>query len=320
MQHRFENLNTADLARNMAHQMANMYPYPANVLGQLDQMSRNYSLLAPALSRLETTVAGVSRRLEKTPVSVPQSPAAISSSIAPPQKNDNSEKMIISFQTQLNALSKEVKENSQELKDISSSIDVAKKQYQTTVEALKSEIATLKETMKTETASIKDIATEKINEERDNLAKVFADVKILVDDIKSEAVNDKLKANEQEKEILQELASLNEKIAFVKTRIDLADQELRRAGILRDVSDADDTNDRHVSTDESASPTITVATQGNGGSEEEDEEDGDKIRQPSLGRSILNKRKRDLQRPRKHSSDSDSDSDVQPRRKVRTVG
>ena len=316
LQHRFDNLNTADLARNMAHQMANMYPYPANVLGQLDQMGRNYSLLAPALSHLETTVATIIRRLDKTSVSMPQSPAAVSSPIVPPGRTDNSDKMIMSFGTQLGALSKEVKETSQELKDISSSIDVAKRQYQSTVEALKSEIATLKETMKSETAAIRDIATKRVSEENDNLAKVFADVKRLVDDLQIEAVNDKLKGKEEE--IMHELASLNGKIEFVKIRFDYADQELRRAGILHEKSGTDDVHDRHISADKSVSPTITAATRGDGESEEEEEEDDDELRQPSLGKSILSKRKRDLQRRIKDSSDSDTDS--QPRRKMRTAG
>ena len=314
LQHRFDNLNTADLARNMAHQMANMYPYPANVLGQLDQISRNYSLLAPALSHLETTVAAIIRRLEKTPGSMPQSPAAVSSPAVPPGRTENSEKTIISFGTQLGALSKEVTENSQELKDISSSIDVAKRQYQNTVEALKSEIATLKETMNSETAAIRDIATKRVGEESDNLEKVFADVKPLVD-IQIETINNKFK--EKEEEIMHELASLNGKIEFVKIRFEFADQELRRAGILHDKSGADGMHDRHASAEKTASPTISVVTRRDGESEFEEEEDDDVLRQPSLGKSILSKRKREIQRRRKDSSDSDSD--FQPRRKVRTA-
>ena len=310
LQQRYDNLSTAELARNMVHQMSTMYPYPAQVLAQLEQLGRNYNTLVQTVANLSGNYSTLGRRVdaiaqtttaqravvnrlhEEKIMSLEAKFTALSQRSATP---GNTAEMAISVEMdkktaclneQLAALKADLKENSLGLKDINKVLDIAKNQYQSTVASLQSDLQTIRETLD-QKYSITEHETFNIL--------VQAHV---------ERINKGLE--EKEEVAAGELGKMHEEITAVMKKLGMRYRgESQEPGTEGDDGNNDPDASDPVAT--SASPAVTV-----GQRDDSMSEDSDPVRRPTLGRSILATKKHESKRKR-HSGCSDSDAN--PKRK-----
>ena len=290
LQSRYDNLSTADLAKSMVHQMQTMYPYPVTVFNQIEQLARSYALSLQSLASLSEDVGKLSQRLDTTVVSS-KSDLVSNGSIV----NNNTEKppgnqQIVLFDNRLKGLSAEMEEkfprletslklltdrvegDSSKLQAIANTIDVAKRQYETTVESLKSNILRLE----TETAQKAGTVDLKTMGERMNLDNV--------------AILQRLA--EKEEITIKDLASLHGQMTLVNHRLGISQQN-------RDHEDTQqDSSEEQIVV---AAPEATSSVQKLVMS---DSEDDNIPLAKNPGRS-LHKGKRTAKRMRSESDDSD---------------
>ena len=310
--HRFDNLSTAELAKNMVNQMTAMYPYPAQVLAQLEQVGRNYNALLQTVANISGNYSTLSRRvdaLSSTTQTQSQDNAATSlllltnthdvqiktletrltdlslRSAIPGNSAELASKTEVDSKTaslegQIAAVQADLKETALGLKDINKVLDVAKIEYESTVNSLQSDILNVWEAMMK-----KPSATE-----HDALKSSFeADITRL-----------ESRLNEKEDGAIEELARMNERLTNVMRRLGMP-----YPGLSQEPESGDDrTDNRNIrkSAATSASPAVTLGQP----DEPMSEEDSDPVRKPLLGRSILTKKKDHKRKRRSKSSDSES--------------
>jgi hypothetical protein len=313
LQHRFDNLSTADLARNMVHQMSTMYPYPAQVLAQVEQLGRNYNTLVQSVTSLSGNYSMLSRRvdaiaqnsapntlltvyeeriksLEARFAALPQrsatpgNPAELASKAEVDEITASLGGQLAALKADIATSKADLQENSLGLKDINEVLDLAKDQYQSTVSSLKSEVQEIWEALK-----------QKLSITEQDKFKVLVQAYIAKVD----------KVLEEKAEVTsKEIGDMHEEVTRVMKHLKMpyrgesqeSDSEDSRNGILN----------KPVAT--SASPAITL-----GQSDNTSEEDSDPVRRPSLGRSMLTRKKG--HKRKRHSKASESESN--PTRKMK---
>jgi len=315
LQQRFDNLSTADLARNMVHQMTTMYPYPAQVLAQLEQLGRNYSTLVQNVTGLSGNYSILSRRLdaiahnpapntlltvyeekikslEARLAALPQHSATSANSAELASKAEVDEmtaslgRQLKILKADMTALEADLKENSLGLKDINEVLDLATEQYQSTVSSLKSEVQGISEAL----ANKLSIA------EQDKFKALVEAYVAKVDKVLDE------KAEVTSKEI----GDMHEEVTRVMKYLNMPHRGEGQESDSEDNRNGNGNQNKPVAN--SASPAITL-----GQSDNSSEEDSDPVRRPSLGKSILTTKKG--HKRKRHSKSSESESN--PTRKMK---
>ncbi|MCJ1244228.1 hypothetical protein MMC30_001426 [Trapelia coarctata] len=317
LQQRYDNLSTAELARNMVHQMSTMYPYPAQVLGQLEQLGRNYNTLIQNMAVLSGNFAALSNRVDtlaQTPAAqqdaashklhlsmhdekikslearftaLPQRSATPSNPVELATKSEM-EEQTASLHTQLAALKADLEENSLGLKDINKVLDIAKNQYQSTVASLQSDLQKISEVLKTKLS-----VTE--HDTFNNLVETH------VKEIYK-------RLDEKEDVAAEELGKMHEEVTAVMKYLGMPYR-----GESQEPDSEGDKDDDQIALEPvatSPSPAVTLPQVDDSMSE-----DSDPVRQPSLGRSLLTKKKHEHKRKR-HSKGSESETN--PKRKLKS--
>jgi len=314
LQQRFDNLSTAELARNMVHQMSAMYPYPAQVLAQLEQLGRNYNTLVQTVANLSGNYGTLSRRLDsiaQTPIALqdaanrqvlvtihdekikslearftalsqrsatPGNSAELATKIAMDQKS-------ASLDEQLSALKADLKENSLGLKDINKVLDIATDQYQSTVASLQSDLQKIREAL-----------NQKFSVAEHDTFNALVETHV-------KGINKRL--DEKEDVTVLELSKMHEEVTAVMKYLGMP--------YRGESQEPDDKNDDQIASEPvatSASPAVTL-----GPIDDSMSEDSDPVCRPLLGRSILTKKKPEHKRKR-HSRGSESEAT--PRRKLKS--
>ncbi|MCJ1397938.1 hypothetical protein MMC11_001134 [Xylographa trunciseda] len=222
LQSRYDNLSTADLAKSMVHQMQTMYPYPVTVFNQLEQLSRSYALSLQSLAHLSADVGKLHQRLDTTAVSKPDSSSNGNEANNDMEKplgtqqlmlfddrlkslSTGLEEKIPHLENSLKLLSDSVKTDSDKLQAIASTIDVAKRQYETTVESLKLNISKLE----------REIAQKAGSTDMEAMQKRM--------DVENEAILKRL--SEKEEITIKDLASLHGQMTMVNHRLGITQQD-----------------------------------------------------------------------------------------------
>ena len=235
LQYRYDNLSTADLAKSMVHQMQTMYPYPVTVFNQIEQLARSYALSLQSLASLSADVGNLTQRLDTTVVSSKTNPVSNGSAVNNDTEKPVGTQQLIIFddrlkslsadlgekfprlENSLNFLTERVEGDSSKLQAIANTIDVAKRQYETTVESLKSNISRLE----TETTQKAGSAVVEALRERTNSENV--------------AILNRLA--EKEEITAKDLASLQGQMTLVNHRLGITQQNLNYADAQQDSSE-----------------------------------------------------------------------------------
>ncbi|MCJ1382711.1 hypothetical protein MMC17_005824 [Xylographa soralifera] len=290
LQSRYDNLSTADLAKSMVHQMQTMYPYPVTVYNQIEQLARSYALSLQSLASLSADVGKLSQRLDTTVVSSKSNLVSNASAVNTGTEKSPGSQQLMLFDDRVKSLSANLEEkiprledslklltdrvegDSSKLQAIANTIDVAKRQYETTVESLKSSISRLE----TETGQKAGSADVEAMRERMSLD--------------NSAIMNRLA--EKEEITVKDLASLHGQMILVNHRLGIDQQELDHEDNQQDSSEEQIV----VATHKASSKTQKLET-----SDSDDDNIG--IAKNS-GRSMLT-RKRTGKRRRSESDDSE---------------
>ena len=235
LQSRYDNLSTADLAKSMVHQMQTMYPYPAAVFAQIEQLGRSYALSLQSLGNLSTEVGKLSQRLNTLVVpsnsNVISNGTVVNNTLEKPLESHHPtlleerlkristdlEEKITHFDSSLKLLTDKVEADSGAIQAIANTIDVAKRQYETTVESLKSNMSKL-ESVTTQKASGADVEATLKKIDLDNVA-------ILT------------RLRETEDITVKDLASLHGQMTMVKHRLGITQQESNQGQPQKGISE-----------------------------------------------------------------------------------
>jgi chromosome segregation ATPase len=346
LQHRFDNLSTAELAKNMVHQMASMYSYPANVSAQLEKLERNYSAIVQSVTtnknRMEVEFAKHAHLL-KTPVDVANQRAMLSDHAAKinsleyrqlatiseqADKINSLEDQLLGFSTQFSqlsnhpqmikaledktvALSKDMEGLAQSPKDISLKVEHATHQFATTINSVKKDMKAISDTLATK------VAHADYKKSKSSTEKKIAEMEGRIDDM--------------ETTVLQEISSLHARVDINERRVS---QLMGHFGISEDGTSngiADDPSENGPTLGSTPNLTLALDDDEEEGDDDDDEDDGNGTGErgnngasDSETESVIKGRSASLKRKRagkgQSSTKSDgSDSDVNPRRKARAT-
>ncbi|MCJ1284271.1 hypothetical protein MMC26_003602 [Xylographa opegraphella] len=290
LQSRYDNLSTADLAKSMVHQMQTMYPYPVTVFNQIEQLSRSYALSLQSLASLSADIGKLSQRLDATVGSSMSNLISNGSVMNNNTQTPPESQQLMLFNDRLKNLSADVEEkfprlehslklltdrvegDSNKVQAIAGTIDVAKRQYETTVESLKSNILRL-ENETAQKAGSADVVAMRVKMDIDNV------------EIQSRLA--------EKKEItVKELALLHGQMTLVNQRLGISQQKV----------DLDDTHQ-----DSSEESIVVAARKANSSVQKVEMSDSEDEDIPLAHRSGsgLHKGKRTRKRRRSESDDAD---------------
>lgn len=235
LQSRFDNLSTADLAKNMVHQMQTIYPYPANVFQQLDQITRIQRTTSQQIAHISANVDNANRRLDAVAAST-LSVSTASDTSAPgtsrPAENNSDTRLEEKLLTickelegkiggerqSLEALRGLLETNTNRINEISAIIDVAKSRYEETVGDLR-----------TETSALRELAASKVNK---------SEATAMEESLHSKIADTRKRIVEMEDAHIEELAGLRGQLIGLQNYVRMPPQHTGKLNTAdEDVSD-----------------------------------------------------------------------------------
>ena len=321
LQSRFDNLSTADLARCMVNQMQTMYPYPAYMSAQLQQLTQSNEATLQSIRSLREGVTNIALRVENSSTAVSSDLHQNGTGGHHTTNHDNKDEQRMVIQKQINIFSKELQEKvnrlqssvdflnglsdstSRGLEKISTTIGIAKTEYETTVKSMQSNISTLQQVLTAEQG-------------------VKAQLEGLKNSVSADIVGMQNRMKMKEDAEIEQLASLQGDITWIKEQLEKHGQLLTqqdsnlhrpcepRLSQLGNLEMSFD-DPLHVANEK---PAVVAFTSHDSG----DISDDEPPRQAVTGRSIVTKKK--TKSKRRRGDDDDSDFDYGPPRKSRAGG